>query len=56
MLFRTSSGKLLNVERNAFKSDREYYLYIKSIIFGNSIKPPYKETIVDKLTKIIIQK
>ena len=56
MLFRTSSGTLLNVERNNFISDREYYLYIKSIVLGNSIKPQYKETIVDRLTKIIIRK
>lgn len=54
MLFRTTKGTLVNVERHTFTSDREYYMYIKSIVTGNDIK--CKENIVDKLTNIIRQK
>lgn len=56
MLFRSTTGQLIVVDRHTFTSDREYYVFIKSIVTGGPSKPQYCENIVERLTNIIKQK
>lgn len=56
MLLRTTNGDLISVDRHAFTSDREYYMFIKSIVTGGSPKPQYRGNIIERLTNIIKQK
>lgn len=56
MLLRATTGEIIIVDRHAFTSDKEYYMFIKSIVTGGSSKPHYRENIVERLTNIIKQK
>ena len=54
MIFRTSTGKVVNIERASFKSDKEYYNYIKQTVSG--IIPFSPNQCIDNLTLLIKKK